>query len=61
MTLVSEGPRAPRGGIGFLEFVLLIAAMMALGALGIDAMLPNVPAIGAFQHRGGGASTGLRR
>ena len=47
MTLVSEGPRAPRGGIGFLEFVLLIAAMMALGALGIDAMLPNVPAIGA--------------
>ena len=32
--------------MGFLEFVLLIASMMALGALGIDAMLPNLPAIG---------------
>ena len=32
--------------MGFLEFVLLIAALMALGALGVDAMLPNLPAIG---------------
>ena len=32
--------------MGFLEFVLMIAAMMALGALGIDSMLPNLPAIG---------------
>ncbi len=32
--------------MGFLEFVLLIAAMMALGAIGIDSMLPNLPAIG---------------
>ncbi len=46
MTSLSQGPTAPRGGIGFLEFVLLIAAMMALGALGIDAMLPNLPAMG---------------
>ena len=36
----------PRGGAGFVEFVVLMAATMALGALGIDAMLPNLPAIG---------------
>ena len=35
-----------RGGAGFVEFVVLMAATMALGALGIDAMLPNLPAIG---------------
>lgn len=35
-----------RGGPGFLEFVILIAALQALGALGIDSMLPNLPAIG---------------
>jgi DHA1 family bicyclomycin/chloramphenicol resistance-like MFS transporter len=29
-----------------VEFVVLMAATMALGALGIDAMLPNLPAIG---------------
>ena len=40
----------PRGAIGFVEFVVLIAATMALGALGIDAMLPNLPAIGASLH-----------
>lgn len=33
-------------GIGFVEFVVLMAALMALGALGIDSMLPNLPAIG---------------
>ena len=38
--------RSPRGGAGFVEFVVLMAATMALGALGIDAMLPNMPAIG---------------
>ena len=38
--------RPPRGGAGFVEFVVLMAATMALGALGIDAMLPNMPAIG---------------
>ncbi|MGX0586357.1 MFS transporter, DHA1 family, multidrug resistance protein [Sphingomonas sanguinis] len=32
--------------IGFVEFVLLIAALMALTALGIDSMLPALPAIG---------------
>ena len=39
--------RSPsKGGAGFVEFVVLMAATMALGALGIDAMLPNLPAIG---------------
>ena len=33
-------------GPGFPEFVCLIAAMMALNALAIDAMLPALPAIG---------------
>ncbi len=32
--------------IGFTEFVTLIAALMALTALGIDSMLPALPAIG---------------
>lgn len=32
--------------LGFREFVSLIAAMMALTALGIDSMLPALPAIG---------------
>ena len=35
-----------RRGPGFIEFVLLIAALQALGAFGIDSMLPNLPAIG---------------
>jgi DHA1 family bicyclomycin/chloramphenicol resistance-like MFS transporter len=34
------------GGPGRREFVLLIAALMASNALGIDAMLPALPAIG---------------
>lgn len=34
------------GGISLVEFVVLIAVLQALGALGIDAMLPNIPAIG---------------
>lgn len=36
----------PARGPGFAEFVVLMAALQALGALGIDAMLPNLPAIG---------------
>lgn len=32
--------------LGFREFVALIAALMALTALGIDSMLPALPAIG---------------
>jgi len=36
----------PKKGPGFPEFVGLIAMMMALNALAIDAMLPALPAIG---------------
>lgn len=44
-------PSAPAGaakpqGPGFAEFVCLIAVMMALNALAIDAMLPALPHIG---------------
>jgi DHA1 family bicyclomycin/chloramphenicol resistance-like MFS transporter len=38
---------APQGApLRFGEFVALVAAMMALGAIGIDSMLPALPAIG---------------
>ncbi len=38
---------AMRGApIGFVEFVALIAALMSLTAIGIDSMLPALPAIG---------------
>ena len=33
--------------IGFVEFVALVAALMSLAALGVDSMLPALPAIGA--------------
>ena len=36
--------------IGFAEFVALVASLMALGAIGTDAMLPALPAIGAALH-----------
>lgn len=39
-------PQQPARGPGFVEFVVLMAALLALGALGIDSMLPNLPAIG---------------
>lgn len=38
---------ADKAPLRFGEFVALIAAMMALTALGIDSMLPALPAIGA--------------
>jgi MFS transporter, DHA1 family, multidrug resistance protein len=38
---------AGRAPIAFVEFVALVASMMALTALGIDSMLPALPAIGA--------------
>lgn len=34
----------------FAEFVALIASLMALGALGIDAMLPALPVVGRDLH-----------
>ncbi|WP_188657033.1 multidrug effflux MFS transporter [Sphingomonas metalli] len=39
-------PALPGAPIGFVEFVCLVASLMALGALGTDAMLPALPAIG---------------
>jgi len=43
-TVTAEPSGAP---IGFAEFVALAAALIAMGALGIDTMLPALPAIGA--------------
>ena len=42
----SQAPGVEKSGPGFAEFVCLIAMMMALNALAIDAMLPALPAIG---------------
>ena len=45
----APAPRAapgPHSGIGFREFVGLVAALMAINALGIDSMLPALPEIG---------------
>lgn len=42
----ADDARAAFRGPGFPEFVALIAMMMALNALAIDAMLPALPAIG---------------
>lgn len=42
-----EPTPTPQGApIGFVEFTAMVAALMALGALGIDTMLPALPAIG---------------
>ena len=48
-TMTVATTHAPRNAppIGFVEFVTLIAGVMALTALGIDSMLPALPAIGA--------------
>jgi DHA1 family bicyclomycin/chloramphenicol resistance-like MFS transporter len=47
---MSKYAASPHPGLGFAPFVLLIAALQAMGALGTDAMLPNLPAIGASFH-----------
>lgn len=44
---LAPAPSADRSPLPFGEFVTLIAALMALTALGIDSMLPALPAIGA--------------
>lgn len=54
--MTEQQPSAPRGApiglarasapLPFAEFVALIASLMSLTALGIDAMLPALPAIG---------------
>lgn len=43
----SAAPVQRGAPIGFAEFVALVASLMALGAIGTDAMLPALPAIGA--------------
>ncbi len=43
---IEAKPSLPAKGPGFAEFVCLIAVMMALNALAIDAMLPALPHIG---------------
>lgn len=45
-TLEHPDPDDPHPGVGGREFVGLIAAMMAIGALGTDMMLPALPDIG---------------
>ena len=42
----SDAPAMRGAPTGFVEFVALVASLMALGALGTDAMLPALPAIG---------------
>ncbi len=41
---------APHPGMGFKQFVAMIAAMMAVNALAIDGMLPALEAIGKSLH-----------
>ena len=45
MTAAATLSRSPHPGLGFAQFVVLIAALMASSALGIDSMLPALPAI----------------
>ncbi|MBB4155186.1 DHA1 family bicyclomycin/chloramphenicol resistance-like MFS transporter [Sphingomonas jinjuensis] len=42
----TQAPAVAGAPIGFVEFVALVAALMSLTALGIDSMLPALPAIG---------------
>jgi DHA1 family bicyclomycin/chloramphenicol resistance-like MFS transporter len=42
----APGPAVPHPGMGFREFVAIIALMMAVNALAIDSMLPALPEIG---------------
>ena len=42
-----DTPSAPHPGLGYIPFVLMMAALQAMTALGVDSMLPNLPAIAA--------------
>ena len=44
--MTAAAPSAPSAGPGFREFVVLMATLMSLNALAIDAMVPALPAIG---------------
>src|SRR5208283_4322139 len=43
-------PRRAAAALGFLEFVVLVAAMMSTQAIAIDAMLPAFPTIVLALH-----------
>src|SRR6202012_3464330 len=48
-----SSPRAaspPHPGLGFVPFVLMIASLQAMAALGVDSMLPNLPAMSDTFH-----------
>ncbi len=47
---IDAATRVQGAPIPFVEFVALIAALMSLTALGIDSMLPGLPAIGRSLH-----------
>ena len=44
--MTAAAPSTPSARPGFREFVVLMATLMSLNALAIDAMLPALPAIG---------------
>src|SRR6187402_1865835 len=45
-SIADQARPSPHPGMGFGQFVALIAAMMATNALAIDSMLPAMPQIG---------------
>jgi MFS transporter, DHA1 family, multidrug resistance protein len=51
--MTESAAASPHPGMGFPAFVVLMALMMALGALGIDAMLPVLPTIAHSLGAGG--------
>jgi len=44
---MAVAPSVPHQGISQREFVVLVAALIGIGALGVDLMLPALPAIGS--------------
>ncbi|WP_454684429.1 multidrug effflux MFS transporter [Ancylobacter moscoviensis] len=46
MSTPAPAPENPHPGMGFREFVLFIAGLMATNAIAIDSMLPALPEIG---------------
>ncbi len=46
----APAPTRPMPDIGFREFVGIVAALMSINALGIDTMLPALPAMGTALH-----------
>ena len=50
MSTAGSRSSVPHPGLGFVGFVLTIAALQAMAALGVDSMLPNLPAISDSFH-----------